>query len=119
MTTPTTNTTTDEARANSIATANEILRQLGGRRFSIMTGARDYLATESGLRFKLPARFARQGINLVTITLDPSDTYSMTFERITRRGYDVTRATVARHDGLYFDQLQDVFTNVTGLRTRL
>ena len=100
--------------------AHTILQQLGGRRFVTMTGARNILALDSGLRFKLPSRnFAKQGINLVSITLDPSDTYIIQFEKLTRRGMDYTCKTIATFANVYGDQLPAVFTGATGLDTYL
>ena len=59
-----------------MAVATEIVQQLGGRRFILMTGSHDFLALDSGVRFKLPTDegFNKQGINLVEIILTPSDT---------------------------------------------
>ncbi len=97
--------------------ANTILQQLGGRKFQAMTGARQFVALESGLRFKLPGGggFCRNGINCVSITLDPSDTYTVAFYR--NRGMTVT--TVSEHHDIYFDQLQGVFRAETGLEMHL
>ena len=97
--------------------ANTILQQLGGRKFQAMTGARQFVALESGLRFKLPGGggFCKHGINCVSITLDPSDTYTVVFYR--NRGMTVT--TVSEHHDIYFDQLQELFTAETGLDTHL
>lgn len=95
--------------------ASTILAQLGGARFRAMTGARDFLAIERGLQFRLPSNFARDGINTVRITLDPSDTYTVRFLEV--RGTDVTE----HHEtsGVYCDGLEDLFTRRTGLDTRL
>ncbi len=106
--------------ADKMAIARTILQQLGGHRFVAMTGARDILALDSGLRFKLPGRnFTKQGINLVSITLDPNDTYSIQFEKLTRKGTDYTRQTVAVCFDVYADRLAHVFTATTGLDTHL
>jgi len=117
MTTPTTQKQiSDEQRQRSIEIAQTILQQMGGRRFRLMTGAHDFLATDSGLRFRLPGN-ARDGINLITITLTPADDYTMTFTRHERGAIDA--AMVAEFDGVYCDQLADIFTTTTGLYTRL
>lgn len=99
--------------------AHTILAQLGGRRFTSMTGAKDLLAIESGLQFKLPARFAKDGINCVRIVLDPSDTYTVEFGKITRRQGLPHYAVLASYDETYCDQLEGLFEDVTGLKTRL
>jgi hypothetical protein len=91
--------------------ARTILEQLGGGRFVAMTGARAFVSTGKGLRFRLPCRKA----NVVEITLTPSDEYDMRFWLL--RGDNVKE--VKRFEGVYFDQLQDLFTEATGLYTHL
>ena len=88
-----------------------ILDQLGGGRFVMMTGAKQLVGIESGLMFKLPARFALNGINKLRIVLDPSDTYSI--EAFRMRGVDYTRVAIV--DGIYAEDLQRTFTQITGL----
>lgn len=48
---------TNDARK---AIAETILSQLGGRRFIAFTGAKEFVAIESGLMFRLPARLAKK-----------------------------------------------------------
>lgn len=93
--------------------AEEILRQLGGMKFIAMTGARHLLAGESDLKFQIPSGFALQGINVVKITLDPSDTYTIMFMRFRVRTGECK--TIKQIDGVYADQLREIFTNETGL----
>jgi hypothetical protein len=103
--------TTD--RTNEVAT--EILRQLGGGTFIVFTGARAFGVEDSGaLRFQLPPG-TRNGANLVRIRLDPSDTYTIEFHRIT--GVASTEL-IESLDDVYVEDLQDVFTRATGLYTR-
>ena len=91
--------------------AQTIFEQLGGGRFVAMTGARAFVSTGKGLRFRVPSRAA----NVVEITLTPSDEYDMQFSLI--RGMNVKE--VQKFEGVYFDQLQSLFTEVTGMYTRL
>lgn len=105
--------TVNGRRRNSVAST--ILEQLGGRRFSTMTGAKSFVSSGNSLRFKLPSNFAKRGINLVTITLDPSDTYTVQFMKM--RGMNVE--TIATRDGVYVEDLQRVFKSETGLDTSL
>lgn len=100
-------------RRNSVAST--ILEQLGGSKFSTMTGAKNFVSDGNSLRFKLPANFARRGINLVRITLDPSDTYTLEFMKL--RGTSVQR--VSERSGVHADQLRKVFVNETGLDVSL
>lgn len=100
-------------RRNSVASV--ILEQLGGNRFAVMTGAKNFVSDGNSLRFKLPANFAKDGINLVRITLDPSDTYSLEFMKM--RGTNVQ--TIATREGVYAEDLRKVFKTETGLDTSL
>ena len=69
--------------AASLEVANNILAQLGGHRFVVMTGATQVYGSADALQFALPARSAK-GIAKVRIVLDPSDTYTVTFYKKTR-----------------------------------
>lgn len=96
-----------------------ILEQLGGNRFLAMTGARNLVAARDGLRFKLPARFAKDGINFVSITLTPADLYDMSFGTMAGASKLFAVTERVRFEGVYFDQLQSLFTDATGLDTHL
>lgn len=100
-----------------MSVAQTILQQLGGRRFVTMTDARDFVGGENSLLFRLPERFAKDGINKVRISLGALDTYTMCFLKCNFSKH--TFQIVEEHSGLYFDQLKDVFTEVTGLDTSL
>lgn len=86
--------------------ANEILRQLGGRRFIVMTGARDFTGTANTLTFRIARYFVR-------ITLTALDLYDV--ELISIRTLKVTKS----ENGIYNDMLQAAFTRLTGLDTHL
>lgn len=103
--------------ATSLEVANTILSQLGGNRFCAMTGASNLVAGDSFLQFKIPARMAKEGINRVKITLDPSDTYTVEFYKIGRAPkFQVNK--VCQYSDVYNHGLADLFTSVTGLYTR-
>ena len=97
----------------SMEVAKTILQQLGGNKFIVMTGAKNFTGSPDALSFKLPGGggFCKDGINAVT----PADDYNIDFMRV--RG--MTVKTIKKVDGIYFDQLQEVFTEATGLRTSL
>jgi len=97
--------------------ARTILEQLGGNRFIAMTGARNFIGSESSLSFRIPGGggFCKDGINFVRIELTPSDTYRMSFARI--RGDKLT--AVAQHDDIHFDGLRELFERETGLATSM
>jgi hypothetical protein len=97
-------------------TAKEILRQLGGNKFVVMTGAKNLIGHPSALSFRLPGKnFARHDINYVKITLNSMDLYDLEFGRVRGKTYKV----ISLCDGIYNDQLQAVFTAETGLDTHL
>ena len=98
-----------------IAVANEILNQLGNIRFIAMTGAKNFVALENGLRFRLPSNFATSGINLVTIRLTAADDYSIEYGKLRGTNYKV----IAEQDMVYADMLQRMFTKATGLDCHL
>ena len=87
-----------------------LLEQLGGKRFIAMTGARNFFKGENSILFKLPK--AQHGIRLVKIELTPADLYDMTF-------FTLSGKVVKKVDGIYDDQLQEIFTENTGLYTHL
>ena len=70
--------------------ANTILQQLGGHGFTVMTGSRNYINLSNGLQMSLARN--KTSANRLKIILD---------------------------EGGYFDMLQQIFTDVTGLYTRL
>lgn len=104
-----------EASRRRASVASIILEQLGGGQFIAMTGAKDLVDGGDYLGFKLPSHFARNGINYVRITLTPDDLYNIEFGKI--RGFDYI--VVEEYNGVYFDQLQEIFTQITGLDTHL
>ena len=98
----------ERTEEEKMAIAEEVVKQLGGRRFILITGAYDFLAADSGVRFKLLAGFNKQGISLVEVTLEPSDTYRVRFEA-------AGGMIVSEHENIYNDQLRELFTSETGL----
>lgn len=98
---------------NNLNTAQTILSQLGGNRFAAMTGAKNFVAIDDGLTFKI-GRNAKS-VSHVTITLNGLDLYDVKFIRC--RGTKIT--TVAEFDNVYADTLRIVFESATGLYTSL
>lgn len=91
--------------------AEIIAQQMGGiNRISAMTGAHTFVDLGNGLGFKFKGS---KKANCLQITLDPSDTYSLTFYKITARGLNV--ATALELSGVYADQLRPIFESTTGL----
>ena len=129
--------------------ANIILQQLGGRRFVVTTGARQLVAIDNGLRFRIGRNGSKA--NLVRIVLDEdTDTYQMQFMKM---GKEVNPYTILmryhgkglseeeynakvsaaiekaqmnaqpkilqEYNGVYCDQLEELFCNYTKMNTRL
>ena len=92
--------------------ANTILQQLGGNRFRAMTGSKTFVDHGDALSFRFPTS---NKLNYLKITLDPSDTYNLEFGYIRGTTYK-PQPTIER---VYCDQLQEIFTDKTGLYTRL
>lgn len=107
-----------QATSRDTGVAATILEQLGGSRFVAMTGARNIMSDGSALCFKLPQGFARDGINYVRITLEPSDTYTVRFTRI-GRGPSYRIEEVGSFRDIYVSELRELFTRITGLETSL
>jgi len=111
---------------NSKKVAEQILIQLGGRKFVAMTGAKEFLYADKDennpnpwLRMSLRANKAR--VNRLVIYYNiGSDTYTMHFykQRMDKKTFDVKITNEQKFEGVYNDSLQDVFTKVTGFLTR-
>jgi hypothetical protein len=95
--------------------AQTILEQLGGRKFVFMCGVKMLTAIERGLSFRIPGTLTRNRINYVKITLDPDDVYTVEFCVIRK----LTSRRVSLWEGVYCDNLCDLFREQTGLETRL
>lgn len=98
---------------DNTAIANTILEQLGGGRFLAMTGAKNLVATERDLQMKLPT-ISRA--SCITITLEPSDTYTVQAYR--GRGLKICAYGEPVRD-VYADALRRVFEDLTGLYTKI
>jgi hypothetical protein len=98
----------------NVEIASTILQQLGGGRFTTMTGAYNYVAGDADISFRLPAG-AREEINLVRVILEANDTYRMQFLKWKRSNFVQVREV----GGVYSDMLGQVFTDVTGLDVTL
>jgi hypothetical protein len=98
-----------------MTTANQILSQLGGNKFLAMTGAHTLINTGEGLTMKL--RTNKSKANYFKITLNVMDTYTVEFQKVNYSKLTVTE--VATFENVYCDQLQNIFTQITGMYTRL
>ena len=92
----------------------ETLKQLGGNKFIMMTGAKHFGVGPNGMSFKIGKNSKR--VNHVTIDYDRGrDLYNMKFDWVTIKGIKNKKTL----KGIYADQLQDMFTKYTGMYTSL
>ena len=102
-----------------------IHQQLGGGRFNVMTGAKNFLAIENGLRFTIPRNASKA--NRCEIVLNEKDLYDVRFiySRVGRIDMRTGKTvpdkleTVKAYDDVFCDMLQDIFTSVIGMYTHL
>ena len=94
--------------------AEEILRQLGGNRFRVMTGAKAFTATDNSLRMRIGRNSSNS--NYLEITLNDLDLYDIVFAKVTRKG---EMKSVKEYNGVYNDQLVPIFESHTGMYTKL
>jgi hypothetical protein len=90
-----------------------IFSQLGGNRFALMVGAKNFMLGETSLTFKIMGN-AKQ-VNLVSINLNSSDRYDCRFMRVTKKGCTLKSSSY----GLYSHDLRRIFESATGLYTSL
>ena len=97
-----------------MSVAKTILSQLGGNKFRVMTGAKNFLDHGDALSM----RFGRNSSNsnYLKVTLNTSDLYDLRFSKVTKMGEEKSIKTY--HD-IYCDTLVDTFTFHTGMYTKL
>lgn len=104
-----------------MSVGNEMLRQLGGRRFMMMVGAKQPIwdSDKNELHMKIGRNAI--GANYFVIRLNPRDLYDLRFEsrRMNRKTYEMSVKVKAEYDDVYADQLQDIFEQATGLYVRM
>lgn len=93
--------------------AETILAQLGGNKFITMTGAKNFVKSDNSLKFNVGK--AKNGIKIIRIVLDKSDTYTVEFAKLVKYDYKV----VETRSNVYADNLKDVIGRVTGLALSL
>ena len=92
--------------------AGIMLKQLGGNKFIMMTGAKHFGVGPKGAGFKIGRN--SKGVNFVRIDLK-NDLYDMEFFQV-RAGKMKLKSKVKQ---IFADQLQDMFTKHTGMYTSL
>ncbi len=104
-----------ENTMNEKAVAIEILKQLGGNKFLMMTGAKNLTCDNNSMGFRLSSRMTKNKCSFVKITLNVMDTYDVEFKSI--RNFEVKE--IEKVEGVYNDMLVSVFESRTGLRVSL
>lgn len=94
-------------------TAVTILNQLGGNKFIAMTGSKNLMNTGNGLQMNLSKNNAKA--KFLSIELTEMDLYRMTFYSLNKEYQIETKKEVS---GVYADQLNSIFEEVTGLITK-
>ena len=94
--------------------AKTILEQLGGNKFRMMTGAKNFGARDNSLSMRIGRNSSNS--NYLKITLNSMDTYDMKFCKLTRK---FEEKSVTEYENIYNDMLTDQFTAHTGMYTSL
>ncbi len=96
--------------------AATILRQIGGKRFVVMTGSHDFINLGNGLRMSLSRN--KTSANRLEIIYDAgADLYNMRFYRqsFSLKIFEVKIKDIKTYEGVYCDMLEDIFSDVTGM----
>ena len=97
-----------------MSVARTILEQLGGNKFAVMTGAKNFIDTGDGLSMKIGRN--KTSSNYLKITLNMMDLYDIRFSRVSPMGGE---RSVTEYNNVYNDSLVDVFEKHTGMYTSL
>ena len=94
--------------------AETMLSQLGGNRFRVMTGAKNFAATDNSLRMRIGRN--KTNANYMEVSLNMLDLYDITFAKVTKMG---EMKSVKTYDNVYNDMLVSIFESHTGMYTKL
>ena len=97
-----------------MSVARTILSQLGGNKFAVMTGAKNFIDTGDGLSMKIGRN--KTNANWMEITLNSLDLYDVAFAKLTRLG---ERKSLKEYKNVYNDSLVSLFESHTGMYTSL
>ena len=98
----------------SMSVAKEILETLGGNKFRVMTGAKNFMGFSNGLVMKIGRNSSNS--NYLKITLNSMDLYDMKFCKLNRK---FEEKSVTEYCDVYNDMLTEVFEKHTGMYTKL
>ena len=94
--------------------AKTILTQLGGRKFSVMTGAKNFMDHGDALSMRIGRNSSNS--NYLKVTLNCMDLYDLRFSKVSKWGEEKSIKTY--HD-IYCDILVETFESHTGMYTSL
>ena len=97
-----------------MSVAKTILEQLGGNKFRMMTGAKNFMGFTEGLVMKIGRNSSNS--NYLKITLNSMDLYDMEFAKVSRMG---EKKSVTEYNNVYNDSMVEVFEKHTGMYTKL
>ena len=99
---------------SNLIVAETILKTLGGNKFRMMTGAKNLAGDENSLSMRIGRNSSNS--NYLKITLNSIDLNDMKFCKLTRK---FEEKSVTEYCDVYNDMLTDVFTEHTGMYTKL
>ena len=94
--------------------AKTILKQLGGNKFAVMTGAKNFVDCGDALSMRIGRN--KTSSNYLKITLNMMDLYDVRFSRVSPKGGE---RSVTEYNNIFNDQLVEVFEKHTGMYTKL
>ena len=97
-----------------MSVAKTILEQLGGNKFRMMTGAKNFMGFTEGLVMKIGRNSSNS--NYLKITLNSMDLYDMEFAKVSRMG---EKKSITEYNNIYNDSMVEVFEKHTGMYTKL
>lgn len=108
-------------RDRDVEVANEIYRQLGGNKFKVATGSEVINIIHNGLVLALKRNAS--SANRMTITLNTLDMYDVRFSKYTKatvkNNFQFKEKEITGFNDIYTFQLQEIFTQVTGMYIKL
>ena len=97
-----------------MSVAKTILSQLGGNKFRVMTGAKNFLDHGNALSMRIGRNSSNS--NYLKVSLNSMDLYDVHFSKLTRK---FEEKSVKEYNDVYADSLVEIFESHTGMHTRL
>ena len=97
-----------------MSVAKTILSQLGGNKFAVMTGAKNFVDCGDALSMRIGRN--KTSSNYLIITLNMMYLYDVRFSRVSPKGGE---RSITEYNNIFNDQLVEVFEKHTGMYTKL